>query len=344
MGAGALGLSIAYECARRGAAVRVIDTVGVGAGASGGIVGALAPHTPDRWDSKKAFQFESLIMAQSFWDGVSATSRMDTGYGRVGRVQPILNERGIALAHERAAEAETLWQGRAQWNVVPAGDFAGWAPHSPTGYLIHDTLSARMHPRLATMALAKAVTNLGGVIDVDPKGIAPDTGRVIWATGVAGLADLGTHFKRDMGSGEKGQSMLLGYDATDRPQLFADWIHLVPHANGTVAIGSTTERYFDSATDTDQQLDDLYRRAMESFPMLVDAPIIERWAGLRPRSFSRAPILGAWPGRDGHFVANGGFKIGFGMAPKIATTMTDLVLEGQHSIPDRFDLSVQLAD
>ena len=35
-----------------------------------------------------------------------------------------------------------------------------------------------------------------------------------------------------------------------------------------------------------------------------------RWAGLRPRARSRAPMLGAWPGRPGHFIANGGFKIG----------------------------------
>ena len=47
-------------------------------------------------------------------------------------------------------------------------------------------------------------------------------------------------------------------------------------------------------------------------------------------------MLGAWPGRDGHFVANGGFKIGFGMAPKVAAVMADLVLEGREAIPDGF--------
>ena len=43
-GAGIFGLAIAWTCARRGAAVRVIDPGGPGAGASGGLVGALAPH------------------------------------------------------------------------------------------------------------------------------------------------------------------------------------------------------------------------------------------------------------------------------------------------------------
>ena len=46
-GAGIFGLSIAWECARRGTKVTVVDPHGVAAGSSGGIVGALAPHVPE---------------------------------------------------------------------------------------------------------------------------------------------------------------------------------------------------------------------------------------------------------------------------------------------------------
>jgi glycine/D-amino acid oxidase-like deaminating enzyme len=35
-------------------------------------------------------------------------------------------------------------------------------------------------------------------------------------------------------------------------------------------------------------------------------------------------------------VANGGFKIGFGMAPKVAEVMADLVLDGRDGIPEGF--------
>ena len=41
-GAGIFGLSIAWEAARRGARVRVIETARIGAGSSGGLVGAPA--------------------------------------------------------------------------------------------------------------------------------------------------------------------------------------------------------------------------------------------------------------------------------------------------------------
>jgi glycine/D-amino acid oxidase-like deaminating enzyme len=71
-------------------------------------------------------------------------------------------------------------------------------------------------------------------------------------------------------------------------------------------------------------------------PVLKGAPLRTRWAGVRPRAASRAPLLGPWPGRPDHFIANGGFKIGFGMAPKCAALMADLVLTGEDAIPAAF--------
>jgi len=46
--------------------------------------------------------------------------------------------------------------------------------------------------------------------------------------------------------------------------------------------------------------------------------------------------LGRHPVHDGQFIANGGFKIGFGMAPKIGSVMADLMLDGVDNIPDGF--------
>ncbi|WP_108484425.1 NAD(P)/FAD-dependent oxidoreductase [Oceaniglobus ichthyenteri] len=331
-GAGIFGLSVAWACVQRGARVQVIDPGGVGAGASGGIVGALAPHTPERWNEKKAFQFDSLMMAQGFWDSVAAASGMSSGYGRTGRIQPVMDARGLELARARGDEAARLWQGRATWEVVQnVGD---WAPVSPTGYWIRDTLSARVHPRQGCLALAAALTGQGCAIRRE--GI--DQGAVVWATGVAGLRDLGA----GAGNGVKGQAALLSFDARTAPQLFADTVHIVPHSDGTVAIGSTSEREFEDGQATDGLLEGVLERAIAACPVLRGAPVVQRWAGVRPRSRSRAPVLGAWPGRAGHFVANGGFKIGFGMAPKVAQVMADLVLDGRDAIPDPFRVAVNL--
>jgi glycine/D-amino acid oxidase-like deaminating enzyme len=46
--------------------------------------------------------------------------------------------------------------------------------------------------------------------------------------------------------------------------------------------------------------------------------------------------LGQHPNKPGAFIANGGFKIGFGMAPKAGDCLADLILEGRDSIPEDF--------
>ena len=330
MGGGIFGLSIAWECVRRGASVRLVERDRIGAGSSGGIVGALAPHVPENWNPKKAFQLESLLMAEAFWGEVASASGVDPGYARMGRWQPVADADALPLARDRALGAAELWQGRAEWRVMPAPD-DGWAPQSPTGWMIEDTLTARLHPRRAGEALAAAICAKGGEVEIG--GAAPPSGPVVWATGIEGLGDLSIDLGRTVGTGVKGQAALFDCDARDRPQLFAEGLHIVPHGDGSVAIGSTSERDFASATSVDDQLEALIEKARAICPALRDAPVIERWAGVRPRAKSRAPMLGAWPGRPGHYIANGGFKIGFGMAPKVASTMADLVLEGRDAIP-----------
>ncbi|MDO6798971.1 NAD(P)/FAD-dependent oxidoreductase [Shimia thalassica] len=332
LGAGAFGLSVAWACLQRGAKVRVIDPYGVGAGSSGGLVGALAPHTPENWNDKKEFQFQSLIMAEGFWAEVEETGGVSSGYGRTGRLQPVLNNRGLELARARQETSGALWRGQATWRVISEEDAGPWAPRTPTGFLIHDTLSARMHPRMACASLAVAIQEKGGEITKE----APHEGQVVWATGWQGLVSLSQDMGRMVGNGVKGQAALLRLDRPDLPQLFADSVHVVPHVDGTVAIGSTSEREFENPTSTDAQIDAVLERAFAAVPALKNAEVIERWAGVRPRAKSRAPMLGRHPLREAAFIANGGFKIGFGMAPKVGAVMADLILDGVDTIPDDF--------
>ena len=330
MGAGIFGLSSAWAMVQRGARVQVIDPQGVAAGASGGIVGALAPHTPERWNAKKAFQFDSLVMAEDFWRRVDAASGRDSGYGRLGRLQPVKDAKALDLARARAETARDLWQDKFTWEVLQAqGD---WMPSSETGLVVRDSLSARLHPRQACESLAEALRRAG--VSILRDGAAK--GQVLWATGVAGLTALSDHFDRPLGNGVKGQAALIGFDGRGLPQIFAEALHIIPHADGTTAIGSTSERDFEAPDTTDDRLTDVITRARAALPAIADAPVLARWAGLRPRAKSRAPMLGAWPDRPGHYIANGGFKIGFGMAAKAGEVMADLVLDGHNTIPEDF--------
>lgn len=347
MGGGIFGLAVAWAAARRGARVRLIEIARIGAGASGGLVGALSPHVPENWNDKKAFQLESLLMAEDWWGGVAAASGLPTGYARLGRLQPLADARAVEMARVRAASAQALWQGRAEWRVVPVRGSTGgaaWEPQSASGWLVQDSLSARLHPRLAAAALVAAIRARGGEVIVGQAEAAGAAvpGPVVWATGVAGLAALSADQGQEVGGAVKGQALSLGFEAREAPQLFVDGLHIVPHADGTVAVGSTSERVWQDATATDAQLEALHARAVAALPVLAGAPVVARWAGLRPRARSRAPMLGPWPGRPGQFIANGGFKIGFGMAPLVGEVMADLVLEGQDRVPPGFRVEASL--
>ncbi|SDG04745.1 NAD(P)/FAD-dependent oxidoreductase [Alloyangia pacifica] len=331
-GAGIFGLSIAWACVSRGTRVQVVDPYGAGSGSSGGQVGALAPHVPENWNPKKAFQLDSLLMAAEFWAGVEAAGGVSAGYGRLGRLQPLADAKAEDLARGREVTARALWGDNAVWEVIPAEAAGPWAPVTPSGLLVRDTLTARMNPRRACAALVAALAVRG--VEVVPE--AEDAGQVVWATGWRGLQELSQALGKNVGTGVKGQSVSLRFDAGEVPQIYAEGLHVVPHADGTVAIGSTSERDFEDPVSTDEQCDDLVARAALAVPALHGAEVIERWAGVRPRARSRAPMLGAWPGRKGHFIANGGFKIGFGMGPKVAQVMADLLLEGRDAIPEGF--------
>ncbi len=341
MGAGVLGLSAAFVLARRGARVRVVERTRVGAGASGGVVGALAPHAPERWDALKQFQFDSLMMAPDFWAEVAEIGGTDPGYARLGRVQPLADDAAVARAQARAETARALWQGLADWRVVPVGEAPGMAVQSASGLVVFDTLGARLSPRAALAALEAALAALG--TRVEP-GEAPPPGAdaVVWATGAAGLADLSAALEAPAGVPVKGQAALLAADWRDAPQLYAPGLHVVPHADGLVAVGSTSEREFAKADATDDQLDAVIARARALCPALARARVVERWAGLRPRARSRRPMLGAWPERPGHFVLNGGFKTGFGMAPKLADVIVRLLLDADDRRPEGFGVEASL--
>lgn len=321
-GAGIFGLACAWELLRRGQPARVVEAARIGAGASGGHVGALAPHAPENWNAKKQVQLEALIGAEAWWAEVAQAGGVDPGYARTGRIQPVAPGTEARMA-ERIAAARAHWPGWAAMALTDSPD-AALVPVSDSGLWLVDRLTARISPRRACAALAAAIRARGGIIEEG----STTQGPAIWATGWAGLASFG-------GGGVKGQSALLAQAVPDAPQVFADDIHIVPHGDGTVAIGSTSERDV-ADLGTDAQLDALIAKARALCPALADAPVVDRWAGIRPRAKSRAPIVGPWPDRPGHYVANGGFKIGLAMAPACAGMLADLILERRDTIPEGF--------
>ena len=178
IGAGIFGLACAWACARRGRAVRVLEAKRVGAGASGGVVGALAPHVPERWNAKKQFQFEALRDAGAFWAEVEAASGRDTGFARRGRLLPLAQAEAVTLAEARAVAARTVWGEAGAWSVAEAWDGRWLDPQAAPFGVVRDTLAAQLAPRQAVAALAAACRATGVVIEEGVAVSAPKTSTV----------------------------------------------------------------------------------------------------------------------------------------------------------------------
>ena len=352
VGAGIWGLACAYACARRGDHVTVYDAGRVGDGASGGIVGALAPHVPDQWNPKKQFQFEALETAGAFWAEVDALSGMASGYGRIGRLQPLLSEKAVELAKARAMSAVDLWHGRYHWQLEDRPETMSESS-APFG-VVHDTLSGRINPAAATTALAAACRAKGvkvleshAVVELANNSITGPWGTatadaVIVSAGVAGFDLIAPQTPLHPGTGVKGQAALLDLDMGDHPQIYADGVYIIPHANGSVAVGSTSENTWE-ADGTDDKLDTVIAKARAICPLLADAAVKVRWSGIRPKARRRDPMLGPVPNLRGVHAALGAFKIGFGLSHKIGDVVAAQIHGDPVEIPESFTLDWHMA-
>ena len=334
-----MGLTLAWHCLNLGASVRVIDPNGIANGASGGIVGALAPHVPENWNTKKQFQLESLLYSQEFWRSVDSVSGLESGYRRTGRLQPLMDEASVSLAQKRKESADKLWKNFATWEIID--NSKDWELISPTGLWVFDTLSAIIQPRLACLSLAQALKNKGCKFLIEGK----NQGKVIWATGVHDLSRISRKLDDNFGSGVKGQAALFKLKKPNSAQLFAETLHFIPHFDGTLAVGSTSERSFEHEGTNDDNLKALILKASNILPELRGKDPIFTWANVRPRSRSRAPVLGKHPLSPSEFIMNGGFKIGLGMAPQMGKVFSEFLLLNENNIPSDFlpDVSLSLS-
>ncbi|MCF4097386.1 NAD(P)/FAD-dependent oxidoreductase [Maritalea mediterranea] len=355
IGGGIVGLWSAYFAAQRGLNTVLVEEHGIAAGASGGLLGALMPHSPDRWNAKKQFQFEALTQLPGLVDELESRTGQDVGYRRVGRVAPLLKDHHVKDVAARATGAQDFWQvddGGFAMQHMDAGPAKDWpaVEAMPYGVAV-DNLSARLSPRKLIMALAGA---LHGRIDLRFGTRAAFLGerqvtlgdgsvlhgdKILVSAGLASFDMLRPYAPEISGRGVKGQAAVLDTNLDPNlPIIYSDGVYLIVHDDGTTAIGSTSEKEFTDGRKTDHLLDEVVEKARALSPLIKDAPVIERWAGVRPQAQGRDPLLGALPHSDWLYVATGGFKISFGIAHLMAQSVLGEICADVEArpIPDEF--------
>lgn len=368
IGGGIMGLWAAYHAEKAGIETLLIDRDAPGRGASNGLLGALMAYMPDQWDEKKQFQFEALAALEDQLRLLEEETGLETGYRRSGRVMPLYQERQLKTAQLRADEAAINWRlgdHRFEWKVIeepPDPDWPSWS-EGALAY-VHETLAAHVAPRgvvaalkafLATARHIRIIRAEVAAIDAGANGIVLSDGerigfgKAIVSAGVEAfslLQPLWAPEGQPLGRPVKGQAALLAADCDPAlPIFFDNGLYVIAHPGGRVAIGSTSEDEFDAAYATDDKLEALIAAARAAIPALRDAPVIERWAGLRPRGVHREPMIGALQSVPDVIALGGGFKTSFGVANRLAGHAIGLASGNTpcaQDLPDIYNLEIYL--
>ena len=109
--------------------------------------------------------------------------------------------------------------------------------------------------------------------------------------------------------------------------------YLVPRQNGELLIGSTSARGATEKIVTASAAATLLGRAVRMVPALAEAALVRSWAGLRPLSTLRRPIIGPLRGTANVTLACGHHRSGILLAPITAQLVAELLLQHATSIP-----------
>lgn len=370
VGGGIVGLWAARWAAASGMSVALAEAGRCGEGASATTLGALLPHLPMTVREKNRFQYEALLELGRLIEMLESETGLETGFARCGRVMPLRHENFKSKALLAVDRARDLWRQTDTGFHVEVGDVGlarGWIDEAacPLG-VVYDSLSARISARSYTRTLRASLgVRFASSIEVF-EGF--EFGRYDSANGSAHAADGATEILAnnvllaagyrtyplvskliglDLGHGVKGHAAMFKADTSANPPvIYDDGVYIVPHADGTCVVGSTSENDWDSESDTDASKAAAFvERASQLCPPLRNATPLGLWAGVRPRCYSRDPIAGCIDPDRRIFIATGGFKISLGIAHRLARAVIDEIAGNPKpvALPEPFTAAHHLA-
>jgi glycine oxidase len=349
VGAGIIGCSIAWECARRGARVVLIDRGRAGAEASAAAAGMLAPaseaHGPGAF-------LDLGLEALRLWPAFAADVEERSGLGCGLQLDGLLRIAGDPAAASElrarlrwqaqagidaswldpaeAAEAEPACSATAQGAVLYHGEGSVDGTRAVAGLVAAlRGLGADVIEGAALEAVTAAGTlGLHGGAEVDAGTVVIAAGA--WSGAVAALAGPAAVPV----SPRRGQLLRLeGVAPAPRLVLFGGLLgYAVARGGGEVLVGATEDDAGFDASPTEDATARLLAVAARLLSGAGAATRVAAWAGLRPRAPDALPILGelapAGEGRPRLLIAAGHYRNGVLLAPVTARGMAQLALDG----------------
>jgi glycine oxidase len=325
VGAGVIGLAIAWRLRARGLTVEVHDP-DPGRGASHVAAGMLAPVAETTFGEAAlaALLADSAGRWPAFAAELTGQTGLDVGYRGHGTL-------AVATTADDLAAARRLWE--YQQDLIPKRPAElrelepGLSPRLRGGALA--SADHQVDPRRVLSALRVAVGPVARTAVHDLSRLNARTIVVAAGCGTAALTGLPVR-------PVKGQILRLRGTPAFRHVLrgYVDGrqVYLVPRADGEVVVGATVEERADSMVTAGAVLD-LLRAAVELVPELQEFELMEVVAGHRPATPDNAPIIGRLD--DDVVVAAGHYRHGVVLAPVTADLVADVVTGG--TAPAAFD-------
>jgi glycine oxidase len=102
--------------------------------------------------------------------------------------------------------------------------------------------------------------------------------------------------------------------------------YLVPRQDGRLLAGSTSEEAGFAKCVTAGGISSILKNAQEISPRVLQLPILDTWAGLRPRTAGGLPVIGPCDEIDGLFYATGHYRNGILLAPLTGQLISEAIL------------------
>lgn len=329
-----MGASSAYQIAKQGRSVLLLDAHPFGTGASGNSA-AMLEFQLDSYRGEPFFSLgrKSAQLFPDLWEETKQLTGIDFQYEQCGILQLALNDRE-AEALEREATRQKKLGLKIDWLTPDA--LSMHMPHlavSSFGGVIYWE-DGQVNGEKFLSALLQAAEKKGAVLkqQVRNAGLLIQSGKVVGAQSAEGmyyarhvvitagcwtdqlLEPLGIQLGIEPIRGQ-----LVFYDS--KREAFAHPVYtktggyIAPKKDGYALAGSTTERVgFDSST-TEDGIEMIRHFAKTLFPHLSHAQVRGSSAGLRPKSPDELPIIGALPDHPNLIVAAGHYRNGILLAP-----------------------------
>jgi len=356
VGGGIIGGSIAFELARRGRRVLLLDRQQPGLEASWAAAGMLAP-TPDPHDAPQLIPLAraSFERYPGFIQAVEESSGRRVCFEQVPAFHVVFGENAARM---RAGIERMLGQMGIPGEFLEVAEALRLEPQlNPAATaVLRLPGEARVDNRLLTEAVLLAAERNGAesrsgvpvsTVEVEGgrcTGVRANGERIPAQTVVIAAGC----YSNQIGGVEcyaptqpiRGQMLALRPPAEPgqkegtfvRHVLRSEKGYVVPREDGRIVVGSTLENVGYEKRVTPEGIQQLLNAALELVPALSHAPVAETWSGLRPDTPDHLPSLGPTD-VPGLMMATGHFRNGILLAPITAHLLRAWILCEKLPVP-----------